>query len=57
MRPHLDHPDFLEIAVYEDEIGFEAIRVECTKCGMLLHELYNRENDHGQDASPSQQER
>jgi hypothetical protein len=42
IKPHLSHMDCLEIANYA---GSESITVECTKCGVVVHELYNRDQD------------
>lgn len=53
VREHLDHSDCFEIAVYGDEADLN-ITVECVKCNVVLHELYNKENDHGQNTSPPQ---
>jgi hypothetical protein len=38
--PHLAHVDQLEVAVYGDK---DSVTVECTRCGEVVHELFNRE--------------
>lgn len=43
--PHLDHVDFLEVAFYGREEGKrpDSVTVECTKCGEVVHEIFNAE--------------
>lgn len=53
VRPHLSHPDCFEVAVYEEE---GSITVECVKCGVVLHELYNKEDDDGFNTSAPEQQ-
>lgn len=40
---HLDHVDRLEVAWYGTEGRPDSVTVECTKCGEVIHELFNAE--------------
>jgi hypothetical protein len=42
VRPHLQHLNYLEVAWYGDH---DSVVVECTKCGEVVHELYNKSQD------------
>lgn len=41
---HMDHPNYLEVAWYGDHDGgdTDSITVECTKCGEVVHTLWER---------------
>ena len=41
---HMDHPNYLEVAWYGDHDGWDtdSITVECTKCGEVVHTLWER---------------
>jgi hypothetical protein len=44
---HLDHVDMLEINVYpgDEQEAITSVVVECTKCGVVIEEIYDVNND------------
>lgn len=49
VKEHLDHADYLEVATYRKERNpeepIDSITVECTKCGEVVEEIYNADDD------------
>lgn len=46
---HLDHADMLEVTIYRKEQNpeepIDSITVECAKCGEVVEEIYNADED------------
>lgn len=46
IKPHLGHLDCLEVVITGDRKQLHSVAVECTKCGEIIEELYDRDDEY-----------